>query len=858
MSVNLRLWGVCLLLVLEETLVAAQASAEWRARAATTQAAPCAGARCGCTAGAGIGYIQDHLGPGPTHSFELVVPHAGGGFSHYVRNNTTVDRVRGPSWWGPETFGTGRVSGVSLLQGSADGNLLVIATVDDELVMYARDGQGNWTDPVAIATGAHGQPAAVQGRNAAADLDVVVPLADGGLMHLRGARGSSGFAWSRVATIGTGRGYSSVALVQTHGRLEVVARSGADLWTFSTNGRGRWLNAARISAGSRNVAAVGTPHVVEGARGFALLVPEAGGLAHYSRASDGQASSWVKSAMVDTLNSYTDSAIMWSEYGRLEAVARRTDGTLVAFYFDGSWHWYGDRNSQVLWAGQVFGAEPCSDPSVEGSWSDPIDSNIVGIHVALLNTGKVLLFGFANNPDEGSSQLFDPGTGSVEDVEGMQPHAFCAGQAFLADGRLWVSGGHGQAHVTKAHVFDPKTQSWSLAPNRPVSGRWYPTVTRLSDGSVMTISGATQSGALGPGNPVNGTWQRFDGESIDAGRPVPPVWSETDSIQLYPWVFELPNGNVMVHSGTTTRFLLNPLSNAPSWSTRADKEAALPAAPPYTTGWSQSRNYPGYGTATLLTLSPSRSYSARILIMGGSGALGGTQDDRTQAATDSAELLDLGAADSGWQSVSAMAFPRTLPSSVLLPDGKVFVVGGSRVGRADHASDPVMTPELYDPASGTWSKLSTMRVPRLYHATALLLPDGRVATAGRDHAWNDPPYDYPEYRIEIFNPPYLFAGGRPIIDAVSGVGYGKGEIQVQLSGGISGNDIARAVLMAPAAATHGFDMNQRAVELTIQRRRAGQVQLGRPPNTAIAPPGDYMLFVLSNAGVPSVAKFVRL
>jgi len=61
-----------------------------------------------------------------------------------------------------------------------------------------------------------------------------------------------------------------------------------------------------------------------------------------------------------------------------------------------------------VWAGQVFGGEPCCDPGTKGSWSDPINSDAMGIHSSLLNTGKVLFFGFDN---AGEGFLADPQSG---------------------------------------------------------------------------------------------------------------------------------------------------------------------------------------------------------------------------------------------------------------------------------------------------------------------------------------------------------------------------------------------------------------------------------------------------------------
>jgi hypothetical protein len=153
-----------------------------------------------------------------------------------------------------------------------------------------------------------------------------------------------------------------------------------------------------------------------------------------------------------------------------------------------------------------------------------------------------------------------------------------------------------------------------------------------------------------------------------------------------------------------------------------------------------------------------------------------------------------------------------------------------------------------------------MRVARLYHSTALLLPDARVLTAGRDHAWNEDPYKWPERRVEIFSPPYLENGNpRPVIQSVSNEKpvYGQ-SFTVTLNSAVSASNIGSAVLMAPGSVTHGFDQGQRAVKLAINNKSGNTLTLTAPPNGRVAPPGYYMLFVVSNQGVPSVAKFVNV
>jgi hypothetical protein len=105
---------------------------------------------------------------------------------------------------------------------------------------------------------------------------------------------------------------------------------------------------------------------------------------------------------------------------------------------------------------------------------------------------------------------------------------------------------------------------------------------------------------------------------------------------------------------------------------------------------------------------------------------------------------------------------------------------------------------------------------------------------------------------EIYKPPYLFQGPRPTITS------DVTDIQVGAAFGVNTPDtnIRSAALVAPAAVTHGVDMNQRVIQLDVTRR-SGCVSI-TAPSANVAPPGPYMLFLLNDQGVPSVADFVKL
>ncbi len=194
-----------------------------------------------------------------------------------------------------------------------------------------------------------------------------------------------------------------------------------------------------------------------------------------------------------------------------------------------------------------------------------------------------------------------------------------------------------------------------------------------------------------------------------------------------------------------------------------------------------------------------------------------------------------------------MAGARKLHNATLLADGKVLVTGGSR-GKEDPNSvstNPAYTAEMWDPATGTWSTMASFTVFRGYHSTALLLPDGRVLSAGGELGGPS---------AEIYSPPYLFKGTRPTISsAPASVAYG----QSFFVGTPDATSISKITMIALGSVTHGFNMGQRIVRPTFSQGSGG-LNVTAPASGNVAPPGYYMLFILNSTGVPSVAKMVQV
>jgi hypothetical protein len=147
-------------------------------------------------------------------------------------------------------------------------------------------------------------------------------------------------------------------------------------------------------------------------------------------------------------------------------------------------------------------------------------------------------------------------------------------------------------------------------------------------------------------------------------------------------------------------------------------------------------------------------------------------------------------------------------------------------------------------------------IPRHYHGSALLLPDGRVAVAGHTKEWNKPPMELDRREVELISPPYLFRGPRPKITqlafAGTRIGYGT---DITISSDRPA-DIDRVALVRPGSVTHQLNTDQRYVGLTFARRSSGSLTAKAPPDGGVAPPGDYLVFIVDSKGVPSLGRSV--
>jgi Domain of unknown function (DUF1929) len=219
-----------------------------------------------------------------------------------------------------------------------------------------------------------------------------------------------------------------------------------------------------------------------------------------------------------------------------------------------------------------------------------------------------------------------------------------------------------------------------------------------------------------------------------------------------------------------------------------------------------------------------------------------------------AYVLDMSQTSPTWRQVASMQFARTYHNTTLLPDGTVLVTGGGTTTGGGDVADAVLPAELWSPTTETWTTLASMSAPRLYHSEGLLLPDGRVLISGGGRFADDTEPVY-QYSAEFFSPPYLFknSGVRPTItSAPSQLSYGQNFTVVTPNAA----QIATVSLIRFGSVTHSINMSQRFLPLSFTAG-SGSLSVVAPANANLAPPGNYMLFIVDTHGVPSVAAVVH-
>jgi len=407
--------------------------------------------------------------------------------------------------------------------------------------------------------------------------------------------------------------------------------------------------------------------------------------------------------------------------------------------------------------------------------------------------------------------LWNPQSGSLTAAPSTLASIAGAGYVTSAAGAPAILGGtasQAQATgITDSHIFNVASRAWTAGPPMNLA-RWRPTATVLADGRVLVTGGADGCPICYVSNP-----ELFD--------PVTQSWALLGAAgspaSTYPFMFVLPGGDV-IHAGN------------PEFATAT--ETFDPAAGT----WSgvDGRVLDG-GSAVM--------FGRGQIMKSGSAASSGSSGP----AARTTYVLDMSAASPAWRSTASMAYQRAYHNLTVLPDGTVVASGGSTLKDGVDPSKAVLPAELWTPSSATWRTMASMSVARPSQSASLLLPDGRLLVTG-------PPSDGSSAAAaEVYSPPYLFKGTRPgITSAPSDLTYG-----VPVFVGTDDPNIAAVSLIGLGAVGHSFDQGQRFLPLSFSTEPGG-ITVSPPLDGSLAPPGTYLLFVLNQAGVPSVGRFVTI
>lgn len=482
---------------------------------------------------------------------------------------------------------------------------------------------------------------------------------------------------------------------------------------------------------------------------------------------------------------------------------------------------------------------PASNATIQaaqgGFFSAPITWPIIPLHVALLPDGRVMSWG-TNQDGTQSGQfvydVWDPRLGTGANAHTILPNTtntdlFCsAGSLLDGSGNLLMTGGDLPTGGVRGYsnnqvtVFNPANNTISNSGTMQYP-RWYPSIITLSNGDKLVLGGRMSASAI-------------PGQGPGAGTPIPEVRSSTTGWRTL--------SGISITNGTDVEWYYPRGfvgANNAVYVLRQDGNISM-----LTTA--------GTGTSTDLGTLLGKGYFYYPTLM--INNKGNPFSVLSVRGGRSVEIADISGPTPTVTRVGAVAYDRIWGNATLLPDGEVLLSGGSS---ADNTLTNVFYQvELYNPTTQTWTLGASAAIPRLYHSTTLLLPDATVLTAG-----GGAPGPINELNAEIYYPPYLYAkdgSGNPAIRPTIFFAPTSLSLKQAFTVTVGANDTVKAMtLIRVGANTHAFNSEQRIIPVGFtQKGTTVTATVAAPPQ--LAPPGYYMLFVLNNSGVPSVAKILSV
>ncbi|GGQ10513.1 hypothetical protein GCM10010233_29280 [Streptomyces pseudogriseolus] len=382
--------------------------------------------------------------------------------------------------------------------------------------------------------------------------------------------------------------------------------------------------------------------------------------------------------------------------------------------------------------------------------------------------------------------------------------------------------------IRDAYEFDPVAEKY-IKVDPMKEARWYPTLTTLSDGKILSVSGLDDIGQLVPGKN-----EIYDPETRE--------WEYTDKVRqfpTYPALFLMQNGKIF-YSGSNAGYGPDDVGRDPGvWDVKTNKFKEVP-------GLSDPDLME---TSNTVLLPPAQD--ERYMVIGGGGV------GESQKSSEKTRIVDLKADDPAFVDGPSLDKGTRYPQASILPNDEVLISGGSQDYRGRSDSN-ILEARIYDTEKNELRRVADPLVGRNYHSGSILLPDGRVMFFGSDSLYADKANTKPgefEQRIEIYTPPYLYGD-----DEQPDLSGGPQTIKRGGSGTFTSRDAAsvkKVRLIRPSATTHVTDVDQRSIALDFTTD-GDKVTVTVPKNRNLVQSGWYMLFVTDANGTPSKAQWVQV
>ncbi|XP_072952469.1 aldehyde oxidase GLOX1-like [Typha angustifolia] len=452
---------------------------------------------------------------------------------------------------------------------------------------------------------------------------------------------------------------------------------------------------------------------------------------------------------------------------------------------------------------------------------------------------------------------FDYNTGKYRALK-VLTDTWCSSGGFALDGTLVQTGGYAEGDRAVRYISPCPTCNWVEYQYSLGNSRWYATQQILPDGSFIVIGGRRG---------FNYEFVPQAGQKNAEAIPLQFLIDTTDDVEnnLYPFVHLAPDGTLFVFANDRA-IILDPRTHI-----------VVRQLPRLDGG---SRNYPASGMSALLPLDLRQGIptDAEVIVCGGATKNSFTAAGKNQflPALTSCGRINITTPNANWR-VEEMPVARTMGDMLILPSAEILMINGASKGCAGwyFGRDPVFTPVLYHPNAAPADRfrmLAPTTIARMYHSSSAVLPDATVLVAGSNpnNAYHFTKVDFQtEVRVERFYPPYLdpaLAKNRAEIDeeaaANTGMRYlGSFTLNFKVEAAVEEEDVM-VTMYAPPFTTHGFSMNQRLLilktEMFTEDGSGGYtVTVAAPPKPELAPPGYYLVFVVTK-GVPSKGIWVQI